>query len=155
MVVLGNVDTVADQLEQVPKRFLIVHPLVEVGSEFEVHLSKVHTHGLVGKVLEEGLYEIEAKSILLSSACGLEALGIDTIDVERDPVVLVPTFEVSVKLALNLFDVLCLAVVGLEDEHLLIFDQLVLLGLEGSDAEVADVRGHVHAFPFSVLGDHA
>jgi len=129
VVWFGGVHAVGDQFEQVPERFLIIHSFIEVGSKFKVHFSEVHTDGLVSELLEEVLNEIEGESILFGGSRGLEALCIDCIDVKRNPVMFVPSLEVSVKFALNLLDVLCLAVGRFEDEHVLLLNELVFLGL--------------------------
>ena len=81
----GKVDGVADVLEDVTEGVLVLLTGEALG-KLEVDFGEVHAHGLRDHSFEESVGEVEAQTVALVGSGRLELTGVDTVDVEGDPV---------------------------------------------------------------------
>jgi len=146
---------VADQFQKMPESLLILDFFLGRSGKLEVDFSEVHADCLRSHCLEEVLNEVQREAILLGSTRRPKALGIDRVNVEGNPVLVISLFEILGELSLDGTDVLFEALLSFKDQYVSVLDKLELLRFIRPNAKVANLFGEVQAFPLSLVWNHA
>ena len=98
-----------------PESVLILDFFLGRCGKLEVDFSEVHSDRLWSHCLEEVLNEVQREAILLGSTRRPKALGIDRVNVEGNPVLVISLFEILGELSLDGTDVLFEALLSFKD----------------------------------------
>jgi len=106
-----------DELKELSECLLVFQALFSA-SELKIDFGEVHAYCLGNHALEELVHEIELEAISFVSACAEELRGVNTINVEGDPVLAFSSLmvKVTMNVRVDLIHLLWLAIGRVKDE---------------------------------------